>query len=275
MKTLITKRILGEPYIHFLLIGLLLYPYYQTFHKPPTLTKRQSIVITAAEIEDINYTKSKQWGRALRSSELGLMIDASYFDAILLHEAVSLELERRDREIRAKLISQMRQILNPTPIEPSEETIYRYYQKHVEDYSLTREISFAHIYLQNLAEIDSKSFVEMLNLKAIEPQDASEYGDRSVQSNQIPSSTQAELTKLFGKYFTREVWRLKSKKWHRVLRSRYGYHIIYIIHKQCGEPLPFAEVEDRVYSDYIQERSDNALQSAYRKLSTQYRVERR
>ena len=270
----IIKTILAEPYLHFLFMGLILYFYYQNFHTPPAFINKQSITITTTEIQDINHTISNQWKRNLQPSELELMIDTKYFNEILLYEAVSLKLERKDKEILKKLITQMRQILTPSLKEPSEELLHSYYQKHTKEYSITSKISFAHIYLQNLAEGDTKQFVEMLNLKAIEPQNALKYGDKFIQGNQITSVTQSQLAKNFGKYFAGRVWRLKGQKWHGVIHSRYGYHILFITHKQNGELLSFDTVEDRVYDDYIQEQRDNALQSAYKKFSTQYKLER-
>lgn len=274
-KKSILQKIIREPYIHFVLLGLLLYLYYQTFHAPSSLANKQSIPLTITEIQDINHTISKQWSRRLHPSELELMIDATYFDEILLHEAVSLELEQKDREIRRKLISQMRQILTPTAVEPSEEQLQHYYQKHKDDYGIASQISFAHIYLQNLAEIDVKNFVEMLNLKSIKPQNAGEYGDKFAQGNQISSWTQSQLAELFGKYFAGQVWRLKGQKWLGAIRSQLGYHIVFITHKQSKGLHSFDEVEDRVYSDYTEERRDSALKSAYEKFSTQYRLERK
>ena len=275
IKKSMIEQIIREPYVHFLVLGFLLYLFYQTFHTPLALPTKQSIAITATEIQEINHTISKQWGRSLQPSELELMIDATYFDEILLHEALSLELERKDRTIRTKLISQMRQILAPIPIEPNEEQLHAYYQKHRDDYTLPKQISFAHIYLHNLADIDIKSFVEMLNLKAIVPQDARKYGEKFTQGNQISSSTRSQVTQLFGKYFAGQLWRLKGQKWQGAIRSQYGYHIVFITHKQSKELQPFDAVEDRVYSDYIQEQRDQTLQSAYKKLATQYILEKK
>jgi len=280
IKNTIISAILREPYMHFLFIGLLLYLYYQNFHTPSTAPTKQSIVISSKEITDINQSSSKRWGRSLHYSELDVLVEASYLDEILLNEAISLELEREDKEIRERLIRQMRQILAPSIAEPSEELLRKYYQEHKDDYGITTKISFAHIYLQDLAQIDTQEFVEILNLKDIKPESASTYGDNftadnKLQNNHIESMTQRQISELFGKYFAQQLWRLSRHKWHGAIRSKYGYHILYITDKLSTKLHLFDEVEDRVYSDYMAEQRAAALQSAYEKLSTQYQLERR
>lgn len=273
--TNILRAIIREPYIHFLFVGLLLYLYYQRIHPSSLSKKKESIVIEHSKIENINQTLSKQLGRELHPSELNLMIERLYFEKILLHEALDLKLEQKDREIQRKLITQMRQILTPVAVEPSEEQLYHYYQKHRDDYGITHQISFAHIYFKEKQQRDIKSFVEMLNLKSIEPQNAMQYGDKFAQGNQISSWRQSQVKQLFGKYFAKQIWRLQRQRWYGAIRSRYGYHIVFITQKQSQEFYSFDEVEDRVYSDYMQEQKDEALLSSYKKLSTQYILKKR
>ncbi len=269
-KNKIINSIVREPYIHFLLIGSLLYLYYQNYHITPVVQTKENIVISSMEIEDINRMTKILWERDLRPSELDAILKATYFDKILLNEAIGLELEKKDSEIRTKLISKMKQILTPTIEEPSEELLHKYYLQNIKDYSITSKISFYHIYLNNIAKIDIKSFVKMLNINAIEAKNASNYGDNYSLGNQILSIDKAQLSKKFGKYFSEQVWKLSSKRWHKVIRSSYGYHILYITKKETTHPYPFNDIEDRVYSDFmLKQKEDNTL-SAYKKLSTQY-----
>lgn len=270
----IWRFVLREPYMHFLLIGVVLYFYYEHFHAPLATPSKQSITLSLSQIRDINQSSSKRWGRGLHSSELDIVMESSYLDEILLNEAVGLELEKRDKEMRNKLITQMRQILAPAIVEPSEKVLHKYYQNHKYDYGVTTEISFAHIYLHDLAHIDTKKFVEMLNLKEIKPKRASAYGDNVAKGNQIDEMTQDQAAKLFGNYFAQQVWKLSSHRWHGAIRSKHGYHILYITQKISTKLYPFDEIEDRVYNDYMAEQRETALGSAYAKLMTQYQLVR-
>ncbi len=271
-KNKIINSIVQEPYIHFLVIGSLLYLYYQNYHTTPIMKTKENIIISSTEIEDINRTSSILWGRNLRPSELNSIIKATYFDKILLNEAIGLDLEKKDSEIQTKLISKMKQILTPNIEEPSEELLYKFYLQNIKDYSITSKISFYHIYLNNIAKIDMKSFVEMLNINAIEAKYANNYGDNYSLGNQILSIDKAQLSKKFGKYFSGRVWKLSSKRWHEAVRSSNGYHILYITKKETTHPYPFNDIEDRVYNDYMQKQKEDNILSAYKKLSTQYNL---
>ncbi len=269
------KTIINEPYSHFFLIGIILYIAYRVINPESNLPKKIDIVITRDEIEDINSSLTQTWHHDISSSELDLMVQDRYYDEILLQESIAFELHKRDKIVRDRLIKKMRHIItSTTPKEPTEEQLHDYYRYHIIDYSSVTEISFSDIYFADMQEQETKHLVELLNRHAMEPSKASEFGDDHSGKHQIDSITLDDLSSKYGNYFAKQMIETPTHRWQGGIRSKDGTHIVYIRSKMVSKPIPFDEVEDRVYRDYMRSIVDQYREESYKKLSTQYRLDR-
>jgi len=275
MKIKYYRAIINEPYTHFFLVGVILYLLYKLINPVENFTKKEIITITKNQISDINHSLSSRVGHDLSSAELELFVANKYYDIILLNESIALELYKRDMIVRDRLVKKMRHIVaSTTPKEPTESQIYQYYKSHIEDYSQLKSLSFSHIYFKKIKESDSKQLVELLNRYEIDPSKASKYGDSYGGKYHIEDIGLDELSSIFGRYFASQIWQTISHRWQGDIKSKSGTHIVYIRSKKIGDPLPFDEVEDRVYRDYMRSVIEQNREEAYKKLSTQYRMER-
>jgi len=274
MKVGYYRTILTEPYTHFFLIGTILYIVYKLINPVEKFPQKKIITITKDQISDINHSFSSRLGHTLSPTELNIFIKDRYNDEILLNESISLQLYKRDVIVRDRLVDRMRHIVaSITPKEPTELQIHLYYDNHIEDYSTIIGVSFSHIYFKDIKESDSKYLIELLNRYDIKPSKVSKFGDRYSGKYHIENIDFDELSSIFGKYFASQMWHTISHRWQGDIRSKIGTHIVYIRSKKIGDPLPFDEVEDRVYRDYMRSVTEQNREKAYKKLSTQYRME--
>ncbi len=267
------KAMIKEPYVHFFLIGIVLYMIYITINPNSNLPKKKSILITQEQIEDINSTLHKRWHHKISFAELNLTIQDHYYDEIMLNESIAFEIYKRDKMVRERLIKKMKHIIaSVTPKEPTEAQLHKYYEDHTEDYGQIKNISFYHIYFSNIKENEAKHFVKLLNRYHVDPSKASQFGDDFDGRHHIKSATIDELSSKFGKYFSKQLRDTISHRWQGGIRSKDGTHIVYIVSKELSANLPFDEVEDRVYRDYMRSVTDKSKDEAYKKLSTQYQL---
>jgi len=274
-RSKIIKYILGEPYIHFIIIGAILYLYYQKTTIGRDIAIKQSITIPHSRVADINHTLKIALSREARVSEVELALKGYYYDEILLQEAIGLKLHKKDRDIREKLIRQMSHILHRSIDEPTQEELYSYYKGHIDDYSVRQRVSLSHIYISDQNKIDIEEMIRLLNLYGIEPTKAHLYGDSFTNGNYIKDLSREEMSDRFGSYFAHRVWSSTKGHWFGEVRSKHGKHIVYITHIDAREPYSFDEVEDRVYQEYLRDHRQRVVIEAYKKLSLQYRLEER
>jgi len=274
-RSKIIKFIWSEPYIHFIIIGVVLYIYYQKVTIDRDIVAKESITISHSKVVDINHTLKIELAREAKISEIELMLKRYYYDEILLKEAIGLELHKKDRGIREELIRQMSHILHREIDEPTEKQLYSYYQEHIDDYSIRRRVSLSHIYISNRSQLDIKEMIELLNLYEIEPTKAHLYGDNFTKGNYIKDLNREMVADIFGSYFAHQIWSSTKEHWFGEVRSKYGKHIVYITHIDAREAYGFDEVEDRVYREYIRDYRQRVAREVYQKLSLQYKFEER
>ena len=99
------RRLLGEPMLHFLLIGILLFAAYQWM--APGDSAGRGIVITQGVVNDLVTQHVAARGREPSATELNHLIESYVRDEILYREGVKLGLDRDDivvkRRVRQKI----------------------------------------------------------------------------------------------------------------------------------------------------------------------------
>src|SRR5512144_853235 len=103
--TMRIRRILGEPMLHFLLIGIALFAAYNRVSSGRSSANR--IAITQGVVDDLVTQHAAVRGRPPSTAELRHLIDAYVHDEILYREGVTLGLDRDDivvkRRVRQKV----------------------------------------------------------------------------------------------------------------------------------------------------------------------------
>src|SRR6201982_251225 len=99
------RTLLGEPLLHFLLIGIALFGAYRWVSPGDSGGRR--IVITQGVVDDLVTQHVAARGREPSSTELNRLIESYVRDEILYREGVKLGLDRNDivvkRRIRQKI----------------------------------------------------------------------------------------------------------------------------------------------------------------------------
>ncbi len=271
------NKIIREPFFHFLVLGILLYMYYDfTVDDTTPSSNKKIITITPYEIAQIKTTFKKIWHTQANNIELESLIQQYYRKNILLDEALTLGLEKHDPIITAHVIKKMQHLLlNETElVEPDEDELKIYYKKHLNAYSRVHTVSFSHIYFQNLSDIQEKEIKILLDNNLVKLENAYFYGDTFDGKYHIFDLNRSTCKKKFGNYFTSQLFKMMPHIWQGPIRSKMGIHFVYVDEKETFETYPFDEVESRVYTDYLRERKIKSYQEAYQKILTQYELKR-
>ena len=101
-KISLLRRLLKEPLLHFLALALLIFPAYHLLNRGE-MEKPQSIVVTAAKIEQLAAIFTKTWQRPPTAEEFKGLIDDYVKEEIYVREAIALGLDSDDTVIRRRL----------------------------------------------------------------------------------------------------------------------------------------------------------------------------
>src|SRR4051812_43879432 len=95
------RTLLGEPMLHFLLIGVALFGAYRWMSRGDSSGRR--IVITQGVVDDLVTQHVAARGREPSATELNHLIEAYLHDEILYREGVRLGLERDDIVVKRRV----------------------------------------------------------------------------------------------------------------------------------------------------------------------------
>lgn len=255
------KQFLYEPLTHFLLLGSLLYLYFNSI-QISQMRIPNGVELSQNEKFEIQKLYKKRWNKEMTSQQFSLEKEFKLYEKILLQEAYRLELDKQDNEIKRRLLKKMELLLaNKIDfIEPTEEELRHYYQLHQEEYSLVKSLSFSYLCFRDGDEklAHTKKLIEVLNVKELE-------GEQRVSNKSMQ-----EIEASFGKYFLLQLQNLKKFSWSQPLYSKKGLVLVYITEKRVGELYFFDEVQERVYGDYKEELLKKNYLQSYKKLLQNY-----
>jgi len=271
----IFRKIALEPLFHFIVLGFVLYLYYNVTSSDASAIDKKSIRISSYEIQQMKLDYKKEWQRDITKESLDALIAKKYYEKLLLSEAYSMGLEKQDKSISEKLIKQMQHIMinSSEIVEPTEEQLYQYYKKNIDDYSIIKNLSFSHVYFSNPKDKKIDTMLKLLKIAEVDARNASSFGEEFHESNYIKEFTLEQVKSIYGHYFANKLFDLKQGLWHKAVQSKYGVHLIYITEKKIDEAYPFDEVQSRVYLDYLEEDRRDRESESYKKMNTQYSLE--
>jgi hypothetical protein len=270
------KKILYEPFFHFLLLGGVIYLYYDAVSVQAPQNTQKSIKVSSFEVSQLQTSYKNMWHRDANDAELKAMIKEYYHNNIISDEALTLELEKSDLVIMQRLIEKMKYILsNSSKLkEPSEDELKTYYKKHLDNYLKPEKISFSHIYFKQLSKKQREFIKNLFEADAISAKDAHFFGDSFDGKSSIEDMDFLTCKEKFGNYFTTRIFALATHRWSDDIRSKMGVHFVYVDKKSAKETYSFDEIEYRVYNDYIADQKRESYNKAFKKIATQYRLER-
>lgn len=247
----ITKNILREPLLHFLLLGALAYIYF-TYQDQDTATQQKtSLTLQSYEIDALQ----DQLGASNESISRGYL----KYKKILLQEAYSLELYKENPTIDLLLLEKMEYLFKNEQQfqEPSELELQKYYEENLFDYS---KVSSYTLLSQSFDQSTDQKMIHTLTFICDLDKNATKY----------KSLTPQKLQESFGRYIALKLSELPSNMWSEVFRLNGRYYIFKIIKKDIVGPYPFEEVEGTVYENYKKQKRLQYQTQEYKKLLDKY-----
>lgn len=272
------KKILSEPLLHFLLIGALLFLFYDIKSEKIVVDDNNSIVITEAKVDQLIKQWQRRWQRLPSQQELQGLVKAHIHEEVLYREALAMGLDKDDMVVRQRMTRKIEFISNDLASidEPTDTQLLAYLDTHVEKFLLPGKISFSQIYLNTdkrgvQVQTDADKLLNELSQSTTEV-DISSLGDSFMGGQVYNSLNDFELSRLFGEIFREQLFELSTGKWVGPVESGYGLHLVRIESRSAPRVPALILVRDKVQNEWMAEQQQKANTAFYDELYKRYEI---
>ena len=150
------KKILKEPLLHFLLIGLGLFFIYGLVNTKPT---QSEIIIDEGLINEIVAKWELQRNRKPTLEELTGLVNEFVEQEVLYQEALSMNLDHNDEIVKRRLAQKMEFISDglAESLQPTDDVLKKYFEDNKDNYSKDPVYTMSHVYFSQDKRIDAYS----------------------------------------------------------------------------------------------------------------------
>ena len=266
-------RILREPLLHFMVLGVVVFIAARQLGGDAT---RYRIDAGPEQRARIATTYLQQYGVAPTASQLQYLLDQYVRSEILFREGLALGLDRDDEIVRRRVVQKVEFLNEDTDaIAANDEELERFFASHQSRYLTPATVSFAQVYfsadprgeVEAHRRADAALAVLRKNGGAPIPADRFEGGDALAPIND------ADAQRLFGdSQLSAALFSAPAGEWAGPFRSAFGWHLIRVERHDAARVEPLASVRDRVRADYLTAERDRRNEAEFKRLASKYHI---
>jgi hypothetical protein len=267
-------RLLREPLIHFLAIGLAIFALNAVINGRDE-TPEDVIIISQGRIAQIEESFRAVANRPPNAAELKDMVDDFVMEEIAYREAIAMGLDADDTVVRRRMRQKLEFLLDDVAsiAEPTEAELQAWFSNHAADYARPEKRALRHVLASRdkrgeAAPADAVRFMQRLNAGA----DPASLGDASMLPDSAPLTTKAGVSALFGADFADAVFASGAKGWFGPVSSVFGEHVVKITDRASLEAASLDDVRGQVRNDLIAARRSDIRRKDEKRLLERYQV---
>jgi hypothetical protein len=281
------SRLIRDPLIHFLTIGLALFLAYGWL-TPDEIAEDEILISESALLEFIQF-RSRQFDEDRAREKLATMPDderqrmvEDYIrEEALYREALALGLNEGDYILKRRLVQKMEYLLSGSTAEdavPEEAILEAYLAQHAPRYAKPTRHTFTHIFFsQETHGEQAKGLAADLLSKFSEDQpsfnEAGEYGDLFPYHRNYVDRPADYVASQFGSDWPDFLDQAPLDKWVGPVRSKLGQHLILITGRNAASVPSLDDIRPVLTRDYLAERRALQQQQATRALIDRYTIQ--
>ena len=269
------KKLLKEPFFHFIVIGIALFFLYGLVNK--NTNTKNTIIINDFDLENIVSSFEMQWKRNPTEQELQNIINQNIKQEVFYLEALNMNLDHNDEIIKRRLSQKMQFLSNDIAAlsEPTDEVLKRYYKKNSEKYLTPAtytlyQITFSPDHrkdnykdaMETLKQFPEATFDEM-----------KDWGDPLPFSYYFEEVNANELGLQLGSKFPVALESQEINKWVGPIPSGFGFHLVFITNKVAPQIPAYEIVKKEVLRNYEYDNQIETNELIYKELKKRYDIQ--
>jgi parvulin-like peptidyl-prolyl isomerase len=267
------RTLLGEPMLHFLLIGIALFAAYQWM--APVDSDGRRIVITQGVVDDLVSQHVAARGREPSSTELNHLIESYVRDEILYREGVKLGLDRDDIVVKRRVRQKIELIAeeDASTRAPTDADLSAYLAANQARFVQPAVLTFEQVFLGE--STSGPQVVQAVAVTRAALRNGTDPGDLG-KPTLLPlrmTQTPADLVaRDFGDSFAAALEKAAVGEWAGPIDSSFGAHYVRVLDRTPAVAPQLAAVRDHVVREWENERRQRARTDAYTKLRGEYEI---
>ena len=304
---------LRKPWLHFLLLGLMLFvggqwlfPEPKPVLGPPNPERlsamvenytrfapdgvspalferfidtelRDELLFREALKRDLHYRDAAVEQRIIRNMRfLDANIAAS--DRELVEQGYALRLHLTDEVIRRRLVQIMERMIvatRPNPA-PSTEAVAARYEQELDRWREPARYTFSHVFLSTDRVPEMPALMSQIDAENLSPDAARLLGAPFLSGYAFRRQSPEQMTRVFGAEFAEQVsvTEVLADAWIGPVSSVFGQHYVYIEAFEPSRTLAIEEVSVRIERDLVREGEEQAVVDWVRASMVSYEVRR-
>ncbi len=266
------KNLWREPLLHFMLIGLALFFYYD-FSSNSVEAPPKRIHVERGQMQQLVSNFQRTWSRPPTSAEVDAMVENFVREEVFYREALALGLDQDDPLVKRRMRMKLEFILEDLSAQDySDEVLNDYLQQNADSFREESRVSFQQVYLNPDRRANLAADAEKILGKLRDGANPDSLGDPTLAQRTYPLAREGEIARDFGDEFAGRLVALPPGDWTGPLESPFGAHLIKIDERIEARLPELAEIRDRVLRDYQVEQRKLQKDVVYQKLREGYTV---
>ncbi|WP_340318291.1 peptidylprolyl isomerase [Rhizorhabdus argentea] len=283
-------RLRREPLVWFLFAGLSLFALHAAVSPGDDTAASRVIEVDRASLLRFLQLRARSFNEAgagkmldqMSPPEVAAMVKDMVREEAMYREGLRLGLDKNDYVMRRRLVQSLEYLAEDDQTQvslPDEATLKRYYDAHRDRYVEPPSISFSHIFFS--ADVHGWDGARKLADTAMAAlnkggdQTGNLRADRFLYLSNYVERTPEIVESHFGQDFAERLFAMaaQGERWQGPLRSKYGFHVVNIVRKDAGRPLPFAQARALIADDAAKDAGNARREAFARGLIAQFHVD--
>ena len=267
------QRLLGEPMLHFLLIGIAFFGAYRWMSPGDPSGRR--IVITQGVVDDLVTQHVAARGREPSTTELNHLIESYLRDEILYREGVRLGLERDDIVVKRRVRQKIEMIAeeDASTRAPTDAELSAYLVANQARFVQPAIVSFEQVFIAAATSGRRVVHAVAVTREALRKgADSEELGQPTLLPHRMTRTPADLVARDFGGSFAAALEKVPVGEWVGPIDSSFGAHYVRVSDRTPAVAPQLAAVRDHVVREWENERRQRARNDAYTKMRGGYQV---
>src|SRR3954454_23157796 len=249
------RQLLGEPMLHFLLIGIALFVAYRWVSPVDSAGRR--IVITRGVVDDLVTQHVAARGREPFTTELNQLIESYVRDEILYREGLRLGLERDDVVVKRRVRQKIEMIAeeDASTRAPTDADLLAYLTAHQARFAQPAILTFDQVFVGESRSGPAVVRVGALTRDAlVRGADPETLGTPTLLPHRMTRIPADLVARDFGASFAAALENVPVREWVGPIDSSFGAHYVRVSDRTPAAAPQLAAVRDHVVREWENER---------------------
>jgi hypothetical protein len=267
------RKLLGEPMLHFLLIGIALFGAYRWLSPGDSGGRR--IVITQGVVDDLVTQHVAARGREPSTTELNHLIESYVRDEILYREGVRLGLERDDIVVKRRVRQKIEMIAeeDASTRAPTDADLSEYLAANQARFVRPAILTFEQVFLGEPTSGPAVVHAVAVTREGLRSgTDPEKLGKPTLLPYRMTLTPADLVARDFGASFAAALERVPVGEWVGPIDSSFGAHYVRVSDRTPAVAPQLTAVRNQVAREWENERRQHARNDAYARMRRGYEV---